>query len=281
MDSFTYVCRKSFAIAMRTVVRLRFGNHKTSEDEVSNVPSREPSRTITTHIYRSKASRPSPVLINWHGSGFIIPMHGSDDEYCRLISSQTDYTVIDASYRLAPEHPFPAAPNDVEDVINWVLAQPEGFDVSRFALSGYSAGGNLALVASSHIFPKERFRHVAAIYPVTDLATYPNLKHPPPDRSGTPIPNWLAATFNHYYLSPSVDRKDPKASPSHMPVERLPASTMILTCACDSLCIEAEDLASRIAAVPGNTVVRSRMEKCDHGWDKLARKGSYQEKEKE
>ena len=280
MDALKYISRKILATVVRSVLRLLLGNFPTYGNEVLHIPSRDSNRTIRTHVYRSNSSKPSPVLINWHGSGFMVPMHGSDDEFCRIISLKTDYTVIDASYRLSPENQFPAAPNDVEDVIKWVLARPEEFDLSRVALSGFSAGGNLALVASCQLFPKETFRHVIAVYPVTDLAKDPWAKDIP-DKSGRPIPPWLSALFHDCYVPSAVDKRDPRISPAYASRDRFPASMMIITCACDTLCLEGEELARELAAIPGNEVVQSRMEKCDHGWDKSPKKGSHQEKEKD
>lgn len=165
---------------VRIAASREYGNLQTNctPDEVLQLPSRDDGRTIKAHLYRSTTQKPSPILVNFHGSGFVIPLHGSDNDFAHRIVRDTDYSVLDVAYRLAPEHPYPAAPEDAEDAIRWVLANPQDFNSSRVAVSGFSAGGNLALVACSALLPKETFKHVIAVYPPTDLEKHPKLKPP-------------------------------------------------------------------------------------------------------
>ncbi|KAF1965622.1 esterase/lipase [Bimuria novae-zelandiae CBS 107.79] len=252
----------------------------THQNEVFQVPSRDPNRTIKIHVYRPpNPISPSPVLLNFHGSGFIIPMHGSDDAYALHIAQETPYTVLDVQYRLAPEDPFPAAPNDAEDVLKWVLSRPEEFDAERVSVSGFSAGGNLALGLAGHTFPPGIFRHVLVMYPPIDLYTTPGEKIAP-DTSGNPIPAEIAEVFNACYApSPPLDRKNPLISPGFIPGEKFPDNVLVITCALDTLCVEAEGLAEKLKAA-GKRVVQRRMERCDHGWDKDVKPGTVQEKAK-
>ncbi|EAW19315.1 alpha/beta hydrolase [Aspergillus fischeri NRRL 181] len=145
------------------------------------VPKRRSHRTVRLDIYNgSRTTRLSPVLINACVSGFTLRAFGIDDEFCRSIA-QTGYTVLDVKYRLAPEHPFPAAFDDTEDVVKWVQSQPARFDQAGMSLSGFSAGGNLVLaVASSSLLfstAKENeespFHALIAFYPSTDLSQPP------------------------------------------------------------------------------------------------------------
>lgn len=266
MGLVTYLRLKLLAVFVRLVARLQGVVPQAHSDRLLYIKSRNARRKIKIHAYEPPAPvrKPSPVLINLHGSGFIIPLHGSDDTFCRHVSQQAGYTVLDVQYRLAPENPFPAALNDVEDVVKWVLEQPDEFDHSRLAISGFSAGGNLALVAASIVFPGDLFRSVIAFYPPTDLATDPGLKKAP-DASGKPIWAFVARVFNQCYIPSTVDPKDPRVSPSFGSVDGFPKNVLIVTAARDSLALEAEALAARIV---GRNVVRKRMEKCEHGWDK-------------
>lgn len=249
-------------------------------DGTLDIPSRDSNRTIRAHIYRpQEASTPSSVLLNFHGSGYILPQHGSDDRFCRQVVSQTPFTVIDCSYRLAPASPFPAAPNDAEDAVKYVLAHPELYDLSNFWLSGFSAGGALALGVSS-IFPRDTFKGVLAFYPPTDLATNPYIKEAP-DKRGRPIPGFVADAFDKCYLPLGTDLKDPLVSPYYTEPERFTNRVLMITCAYDSLCGESEELAAKIARVEGMKVTTARMEQCNHAWDKQCEKGSLQEKERE
>ncbi|CAO2649235.1 Nn.00g066200.m01.CDS01 [Neocucurbitaria sp. VM-36] len=257
------------------------GPPQTNQDEVLQIPSRDMGRNITVHLYRgSKPYSPTPVLINFHGSGFVVPMHGSDDEYALRVSKDTPYTVLDVKYRLAPEDPFPAAPNDAQDVVKWVLARPEQFDRERVSVSGFSAGGNLALGLAGHTFPQGTFRHALLFYPPVDLATDPSTKVAP-DTSGKPIPAEIAKIFNACYApSPPLDRTQPLLSPAFISGNKFPDKVLVITCACDTLCLEAEVLAEKVKAT-GKSVVHRRLANCNHAWDKEYQRGTVQEKAKD
>jgi acetyl esterase/lipase len=262
----TYIYCKVLAFVIRTIAR-RLSPIAAKPDEVYQIQSRDPGRDIKAHVYRSQTvPNPAPVLINFHGSGFVLPAHGADDEFCRLVSERTEYTVLDVQYRLAPEHPFPAALNDVEDTVNWVLQQRQKFDCSRIALSGFSAGGNLALAASSNLFPRETFSAVLTFYPPVDLYTQPSSKTAP-DPTGKPLPAPLARFFDKCYIPSSHNTKDPRISPYYAQPECFPDRVLIITAAGDGLAPEAERLAAKIGQDPGREVVSQRMDGCNHGWN--------------
>jgi acetyl esterase/lipase len=278
----TYLYQKVIAVVIRAI--FRYGNpiHSTPND-VYQIKSRDLGRTIKAHVYKPRSAsspNPSPVLINFHGSGFILPMHGQDDEFCQQICRETGYTVLDVQYRLAPEHPFPAALQDTEDAVNWVLQRPDQFDQSRIAISGFSAGGNLALGACSNLFPQETFRSVLAFYPVVDLYTEPGDKATL-DPDGKPLPDWLSRFFNGCYIPSAYDRRDPRISPLYAQPDRFPSRVLIITAAGDNLAGEAEALAANIGKQPRREVVSHRMQGCNHAWDKEAPKGSVQGDAKE
>ena len=298
MSFLHYFFYKILAALVRTAVSLRRGFRplRTTPDATIRIPSRELPRTIKAHIYRSASTGPSPVLVNFHGSGFVLPMHGSDEEYCRLISRQTAYTVVDVQYRLAPEHPFPAAYHDAEDALRWVFQQRQQFDRSRVAVSGFSAGGNLALGISS-LSPatwagdedeKEkapRIHATVAFYPVVDLATSPGAKVAP-DPRGRPLPKWLMRFFDRCYLRAPFDTRDPRISPFYAEAQGFPGRVLIVTAAGDSLAEEAEALGRKIRervddGEGESRVVVQRMQGCNHGWDKEAGPGSVGEDAKD
>ncbi|GKZ17241.1 hypothetical protein AbraIFM66951_009026 [Aspergillus brasiliensis] len=252
-------------------------------DDVYQIPSRDAGRTIKAHVYRNATASTglTGVLINFHGSGFMLPRHGADDAFCRQMSRDTGRTVFDVQYRLAPENPFPAALNDAEDVAKWVLGQPGKYDLGRVSLGGFSAGGNLALAAAANLFPPETFHSVLAVYPVVDIHTDPAMKTAP-DTSGRPIPPAFSRIFDRCYVQTGYDARDPRISPLYASADRFPARVLIVTAACDNLAPEAEALAEKIAKEqPGKEVVRQRMEGCNHGWDKRARPGTVQGDAKE
>ncbi|KAL4746936.1 hypothetical protein BDW72DRAFT_209975 [Aspergillus terricola var. indicus] len=160
----------------------------TKSETTITAPS--PTHNIKVHIYNplpaqlqtqpsTDDSYPSPVLITACGSGFIIPGLGLDTSYCRLISSKTFHTVIDVGYRLAPEHPFPCAIEDLVSVVHWVRSQPGRFDLSRISIGGFSAGGNLAASVAVNSFAAGTFWSLVLFYPVLDACTPPGMKVAP------------------------------------------------------------------------------------------------------
>ncbi|KAJ5162226.1 hypothetical protein N7492_007618 [Penicillium capsulatum] len=280
MSLFSYLYLKCFAVFLRTFIRI-VKPVSASPDEVRHIASRDPGRTIKVHVYRAaNASGPTPVLLNFHGSGFLLPEHGSDDEFCRQISQQTKYTVWDLPYRLAPENPFPAALNDVEDAINYILGRPDEFDLSHVSLSGFSAGANLVLAASATLFPPDTFRSLVSFYPALDLSTDAATKVAP-DPRGRVIPVFVARMFNKCYVPPTFDRRDPRISPRFAPRDRFPRRLLMITAEGDSLAHEGEELAGELQQLPGWYVVSQRMDGCHHAWDKRTRPGTLQHRAKE
>lgn len=125
------------------------------------------------------------------------------------------------AYRQAPKHPHPAAPEEIEEAVEWVPHNTQKIDTSRVAISGFSAGVNLALVASLVQSPKETFRHVIVVYPPTDLEENSAMKTAL-DPNGTPLADWITDTFCNCYVPSPIDRKGPTASPFHNLAEKLP-----------------------------------------------------------
>lgn len=278
----SYGYHKSLASFLRLLVKPRL-HLNPKPDEVALVPSRDDGRTIKTHIYNPTSPGPTPVVINFCGSGFVLGTFGNDDEYCRYVADKAGYTVIDVQYRLAPEHPFPAAFHDAEDIVTWVRSQPERFDLSLVSLSGFSAGANIALAvsSSSELFPagqKNVFNAVVSFYGPMDMSL-PTPEKPQADRS-----NWIMRDifpgFSHLCHKclnlNRVDPKDPRMSPINADPNNFPANVLIITAAQDPFAIEAEQLSDVLNNTEGKHSVCQRMENCAHGWDKEAVRGSSQ-----
>ncbi|GAB1194025.1 hypothetical protein APSETT444_003262 [Aspergillus pseudonomiae] len=249
-------------------------------DEVLQIPSREEGRFIRIHAYNTPhRDTPTPVLVNFHGSGFVNPLHGSDDEFCKFIVEKTGFVVLDCAYRLAPEHKFPAAVHDAEDAVRWVLSHPEKFDASHLSISGFSAGGILSLVLSSVIFPRGTFKNVFAAYPPTDMVQS-SADKTAPDTSIDSAPVELLDTFIRCYYSNPEDVKSVLASPSVIPAEKFSDRIFLVTAACDRLCLEAEALGNRIKDTTAKHIKMHRYEGCGHAFDKAYEAGSVQERAK-
>ncbi len=110
-----------------------------------------PAGEIPMRFYDAREARdPSPVVLHFHGGGFVIGDLETHHALCSELAAELDLPVVSVDYRLAPEHPFPAAPDDCEAVARWVAESPEvlGRQVTGLVLIGGSAGGNLAAVTA-------------------------------------------------------------------------------------------------------------------------------------
>ncbi|KAJ5175033.1 uncharacterized protein N7482_000910 [Penicillium canariense] len=276
----SYVHSKSIAIFLRALIKQSSSRRRTVI---------EPSKPTSTNQLERKQKQPSPVLINFCGSGFVLHTFGSDDEYCRFIADWTNYTVIDVQYRLAPENPFPAAFNDAEDVVTWVRSQPESFDIHSLSLSGFSAGANIALAVLSSSSPfcqkdgTNVFLTVMSFYGPVDMAL-PTPQKPQADPSNF-IMRKIFPTLSHLCHKclnfTSVDPNYHRLSPLFADAGNFPPNVLIMTAPQDPFAIEAERLADKIRSVEKKVVVCNRMDGCAHGWDKEAVRGTSQCKAKD
>jgi acetyl esterase len=108
-------------------------------------------RTLTLRRYaHQQAPTKQPALLYFHGGGFTIGSIHTHDNLCRSLAAKSGVMVLSLDYRLAPEHPFPAAPDDAFETLLWVIANAAklGIEPTRIALGGDSAGANLAAVTA-------------------------------------------------------------------------------------------------------------------------------------
>jgi len=141
-------------------------------EEVAHVEDRRipgPAGEVPVRIFRPAGEGPLPVLLWMHGGGFVIGSVASYDAICRALANRAGCIVVSVDYRLAPEHPFPAAPEDCLAAWRWVAAEAAalGGDPARIALGGDSAGGNLAAVTAIGA------RAAGGRQPVLQLLVYP------------------------------------------------------------------------------------------------------------
>ncbi len=133
-----------------------------------------PAGEIPVRVYTPQGKGPFPGLVFFHGGGFVLCNLDTHDGVCRSLANAAGCAVVSVDYRLAPEHPYPAAPEDCYAATQWVAKNGAelGIDVARLAIGGDSAGGNLtavtALLARDRGGPALRFQLL--IYPVTDCA---------------------------------------------------------------------------------------------------------------
>lgn len=241
------------------------------------IPSRDAGRFIDAWLYypHGESQLPRPLLVNWHGCGWILHNLNLDHEFCARVANENNMLVLDADYRKCPEHPFPKPLDDVEDTLKWVEQQDQ-FDHDRIALSGFSSGATLALVAASTI--RDRFklniRIPVVFYPGADLSADANSRVVPhPVR---PVPAFAMRLFIDSYVPDHELRKDPRISPWFADPTLFPDAVAILTCSGDSMSPEGNALANKLEDGK-RKITHIELENVAHGFDKWCLKeGSYE-----
>ncbi|KUI26925.1 alpha/beta hydrolase [Mycobacterium sp. GA-2829] len=178
-----------------------------------------PAGDIPARLYRPATPNPEsepPLLVFYHGGGFVIGDLDTHDDLCRIISRDGGLTVLSVDYRLAPEHQAPAAADDAYAAFRWAAehAADLGVDQDRIAVGGDSAGGNLAAVVC------QRARNARATQPALQLLIYPVVDVCSETRSKTLFADGYFLTardmswFMDLYLDgATVDSTDPDVSP--------------------------------------------------------------------
>ncbi|WP_334656929.1 alpha/beta hydrolase [Sphingomonas panaciterrae] len=172
---------------------------------------------------------PMPVIVYYHGGGWVIADVNTYDAAPRLMAKQLNAMVVSVEYRHAPEFKFPAQHEDAAAAYRWVLANAAqmGGDPSRMALAGESAGGNLAVATAIYARDNGLARplHVLSIYPIANSDM--NL----PSRRdsfnakplNTPMLNW----FGYYYSTIKADQQDPRINLVRANLRGLPPTTIV------------------------------------------------------
>jgi acetyl esterase len=218
---------------------------------VANVENRTipgPAGEIPLRIYTPVGDAPFPVLVWFHGGGWVLGSLDGSDHTCRELANTAGCVVVSVDYRLAPEHKFPASPDDCESAHEWVLANATSFggDPQRVAVGGDSAGGNLAAVVS--LRAKERGGSLPVfqllVYPVTD-SNFDRLSYQE-NADGYLLTTSSMHWFWDQYVSRPEDMAHPHASPMYATdLSGLPAA-LIITAEFDPLRDEGEAFADRL-----------------------------------
>ena len=219
--------------------------HMTVHGKEEAIPG--PAGDIRVLTYRPQCSGPAPIYINFHGGGFIMGMPEFEDGFCQCVCTELGFTVLNVDYRLAPEHPYPAAVEDCRAVIRHVLAHPEqyGGDPSRIAIGGHSAGANLT--AGLSVWAAEEgictFFCQILDYPPLDVKTSAFEKPLPPGS----IPAELARLFDNCYRT-EEQAGEVYCSPYYATDAQMKTMppTILITAEGDSLCREAEQFGLRL-----------------------------------
>ena len=131
---------------------------------IKNLSIPGPVGTIPARLYDARETRePGPVMVFYHGGGFVIGTLDTYESYCAEAARALDIPVISIDYRLAPENRWPAAPDDCEAATRWIA---QNFPCTGLVTSGDSAGGNLAIVTTMALRDAPASVPVIAQFPI-------------------------------------------------------------------------------------------------------------------
>jgi acetyl esterase len=225
--------------------------HRVAEQRIG------PRGEVGLRIYTPRPvadGQPLPIVLQFHGAGFVAGDLDTHDSVSRYYCRHADAIVIGVDYRLAPEHPFPAAVDDAYAAVAWAAehARELDGDAGKVAVTGDSAGGNLAAV----VCQLARARQGPAI--AFQALLYPTLNMDPSSEYGSRVEfgggefflsNQEIEWFRSLYLAgvPALAR-DPRVSPLLAEdLAGLPPA-LVVTAGCDPLCDEGKAYADRLAA---------------------------------
>jgi acetyl esterase len=184
-------------------------------DEVFDTDFPGPAGKQALRVYRPRSDEPLPVVLYFFGGGWVVGSLDTSDAICRALARLVPCVVVSIGYRLAPEHPFPAAVDDCYAGVKWVAENASRFggDGTRLAVAGDSSGGNLAaamtLMARDDDGPALAAQ-VLVYPPVTSSADTRSMR----DNRDPMFFNAISSDwFWKYYLAERADGDSPLASP--------------------------------------------------------------------
>jgi acetyl esterase len=229
-----------------------------------------PGGDLPIRLYRPSAARPLPALLYLFGGGWVLGAIDTADSVARRLANSSGALVAVVGYRLAPEHPFPAAVEDGYAALRWIAGHcgEIGADPARLAVGGDSAGGNLA--AAVTLLARDGGPRLAG-----QLLVYPNTDQLADDESMRAAVDPFqfnqhsVAWYRTHYLSAALDAANPLASPLRAPsLAGLPPA-LVITAEYDPLRDQGEAYARRLAD-EGVPVQLSRYPGMAHGFFTMA-----------
>jgi len=221
----------------------------------------------------NRSPAPRPLVAYLHGGGWVVGTLDAFDPVCRALANASGALIASIDYRLAPEHPFPAAADDARAAVRWLAAHAQqlGADPARLGIAGDSAGGNLAAVTARRLRDDERsgdkavsprLRFQALVYPVCDSALdTPSYRD---NGSGFGLSGESMKRYWELYLG-GADGRDPDTSPLRAAdLAGLPPA-FVLTVRDDVLRDEGESYARALEAA-GVPVTLRRYDGAVHGF---------------
>ncbi len=229
-----------------------------------------PGGPLRLRIYRpaGPAAGPRPLIVFYHGSGFVLCSLDTHDGMCRHLAAGIDAVLVSVDYRLAPEHKFPAGPDDCLAATRWAAANAEalGADAARMLIAGDSAGGTMVAVTA------QRLRDEGGPTPAGQMLLYPVTDYIDP---GTPsyvengegygLTTKTMRWFWDHYLNDAGEADNPLVAPSRAEsLAGLPPA-YVMSAEYDPLRDEAENYGERLRAEGVATEV-TRRDGVNHGF---------------
>lgn len=259
------------------------------------------------YFTRKKGETRYPVVVNFHGGGFSLGNATDDRYWANVVLAQTNSVLVSVQYRRAPEFPFPAAVDDCVDALLYLSANASdlNLDTTKIALSGFSAGANLAFSVpfrlkfhtkktlrsnESHRWPttkllldsintsssaEPQILNIIAFYPLLDWSQSRNSKRCTSRKPEKTLSRFFSNLFDYSYLPPSTDTDmlhispfvSPGLAPDYMLSSGLPDDIQLFLCEYDMLLREGQVFANRLRGL-GKNVRETLIPGVVHGWDK-------------
>ncbi|WYZ34050.1 hypothetical protein EsH8_I_000326 [Colletotrichum jinshuiense] len=258
------------------------------DSTLSEWPGKEKIRVdvwLPPTISASKPTGKVPAVINFHGGGFCLGQGTDDARWTGAVATALNAVVFSVSYRLAPAYHFPTPVEDSTDAILQIVARADEFriDTSKVLLSGFSAGGTLALASWNILqdpdrwgykfeFPVPDISGMVLFYPLLDWTMTRPQKRVTCGRPDMTLPKSMTDLFDASYVyppRPRSERGDPRLSPGLMTddmMDRLPPMHMCM-CEYDMLLLEGQAFAER-AKSRGRRITTRVVKAEKHAWDK-------------
>ena len=229
-----------------------------------------PEEPIPVRLYApEEGGQDLPVFITFHGGGWVLGEFETHDPFCRALANAVGCLVVSVDYRLAPEHPFPAAVEDCYGAVEWVAEYAEdiGGDSEKLAVGGDSAGGNLTaavtLLTRDHDGPD--LCHQSLIYPAVNSPALQSFDSYEENGEGYFLEYESMEWFYERYIQRDIDQRNEYAAPLlARDLSGLPPATVI-TAGFDPLRDEGIEYAARLEEADGS-VEHTHFEDMIHGF---------------
>lgn len=251
---YTMTPEQARAAANPVIVQMGGVPEPVAQVENLTIPGKDGGH-IPVRVYTPEGQAPFPVLVYFHGGGWLICNLDTHDALCRSLANGAGCVVVSVDYRLSPEHKFPAGLDDCYGAVRYVMENAARFqvDAAHVAVAGDSSGGNLAAAVTlmARDAGAAKLVYQVLIYPALNLASFdtPSYRDYGTRFSlTTPEMQW----YRDHYLARPEDAQNPYASPLlAVDLRGLPAA-LIITAELDVLTSEGEAYANRLksAGVP-------------------------------